>query len=144
MSTRSTLPRLFTNTRKLWAVMIQFAVFIFGVVGTFLLPPPGWVSAGNRIVVRLAQFVVAVLVGLIFVLVQKWSARRHVTRWVILTIVCLALSIAAFFVYQRLLDTRTCAYAGQAVVIGTTYTEHAQAYLNENRNSTCSSLLEDF
>jgi hypothetical protein len=140
-----TLKTWLKDTKKTWGLVTQFAVFIFGVVGSFLLPPPGWASSGgNKTVVRLAQFIVAVLVGLIFLLVQRWNKRKHVSRWAIFAILFLALSVSAFFVYQHLLDTRTCQYVNDAVVIGTRYTEHAQSYLRENPNSTCSSLLDDF
>jgi hypothetical protein len=134
-----------TTAKNTWALLMQAAVLILGVAGSFLLPPPGWTSsAGDKTVLRLGQFIVAVLAGLIFLLVQKWNKKKHAGRWAMFTIVFLALSIVAFFVYQQLLDTRTCQYAGQAVVIGTQYTEHARSYLGENPNSTCSSLLDDF
>lgn len=133
------------STKTTWAQVTQFAVFILGVVGSFLLPPPGWASSGgNKILVRLAQFIVAVLVGLIFLLVQRWNKKKHVGRWALLGIVFLTLSVSAFFAYQHFLDTRTCPYAGQTVVIGTHYTEHGQSYVSENPNSTCTALLEDF
>lgn len=133
------------STKKTWALVTQFAVFILGVVGSFLLPPPGWVSSdGNKVLVRLAQFIVAVLVGLIFLLVQRWNKQNHVGRWASLAIVFLVLSVSVFFAYQHFLDTRTCEYAGQTVVIGTRYTAPGQSYASENPNSTCTSLLEDF
>lgn len=135
----------FENIKKTWGLVTQLAVFIFGVIGSFLLPPPGWVSSGgDTTVVRLTQFVVTVLVGLILLLVRKWSKKKHVRRWVVLTVVSLAVSISTFFAYQYLLDTRTCQYADQTIVIGTSYTQHAASYVGENANSTCASLLEDF
>ena len=116
---------------------------MFGVISGFLLPPPGWASAaGSTVPVRLGQFVITVLVGLIFLLVQKWNRKKHAVRWVTMTIIALVLSLSAFFLYQRLLDRRTCQYANLPVVIGTRYTQHAQSYVREN--STCSDLLEDF
>ena len=133
------------STKKTWAQVTQFAVFILGVVGSFLLPPAGWASSGgNTTLVRLAQFIVAVLVGLIFLLVQRWAKKKHVGRWALLAIVFLALSVSAFFAYQHFLDTRTCPYAGQTIVIGTHYNEHGRLYVSENPNSTCTGLLEDF
>ena len=145
MSDTLTPQRWFETTKKTWGVVTEFAVFIFGVVGSFLLPPPGWASSrGDTTVVRLAQFIVAVLVGLIFLLVQKWNRKKHVVRWATFTIVFLVLSVSAISGYQHLLDTHTCEYANQALVIGTRYTEHAQSYVRENPNSTCTTLLEDF
>jgi len=133
------------DTRKSWGLVTQFAVFIFGVIGGFLLPPPGWAaSADDKSVVRLAQFIVAVLVGLIFLVVQRWNKKRHVGRWALFSGTFLVLSVLAFFAYQHLLDTRTCSYAHIQVVIGTRYTVRTQSYVSENPDSTCTSLLEDF
>ena len=133
------------DTKATWALITQFAVFILGVVGSFLLPPPGWASSGdNTIVVRLAQFIVAVLVGLIFLLIQKWNKKKHVGRWALFAILFLTLSVSAFFAYQHFLDVRTCPYARQTVVIGTEYTEHGRTYVKDNPGSTCTGLLEDF
>lgn len=135
----------FESLRKSWALLAEIAVFIFGVVSTFVLPPPGWIAAGaDKLPVRLAQFVVTVLVGLIFLVVHKWGKRKHVKRWAIITVGSLVLSLAAFFLYQRLLDTRTCQYANVAVVIGTAYTSHGQSYVDLNPHLTCSDLLDDF
>lgn len=133
-------------TKKTWGLLMQIAVFILGIASSFLVPPPGWASSsGDKTVVRLGQFIVAVLVGLIFLLVQKWNKKKHSRRWAVLTIVFLILSVAAFFAYQRLLDTRTCQYAGQAVVIGSQYTEDAQTYMKtESPGATCETLLKDY
>jgi hypothetical protein len=145
MSANLTPQNWLASTKKVWGLLMQVAVFILGVASGFLVGPPGWASsADDKTVVRLGQFIVAVLAGLIFLLVQKWNKKKHTGRWAMYTIVFLALSIVAFFVYQHLLDTRTCQYAGQAVVIGTQHTEHARSYVSENPNSTCSSLLDDF
>lgn len=144
MSAKLSPQRWLENTKKTWGFVTQFAVFIFGILGSFLLPPPGWATtSGDQTVVRLGQFVVAVLVGLIFLLVQRWNKKQHVARWVVFTVVFLVLSVAAFFAYQYFLDTRTCRYADQTVVIGTRYTEQAQLYVVEKPNATCTSLLED-
>src|SRR5688500_7281765 len=145
MSANLTSQNWLASAKKIWGLLMQVPVFILGVASTFLVAPPGWVtSAGDKTVVRLGKFIVAVLAGLIFLLVQKWNKKKHAGRWAMLTIVFLSLSILAFFVYQHLLNTRTCQYAGQAVVIGTKYTEHGHSYLRETPNSTCSSLLDDF
>ena len=145
MSDKLTPEHWIENTKGTWGFVAQFAVFIIGVVSSFLLGPPGWAATtGDRTLVRLGQFIVTVLVGLVFLLVRRWNKKAHVGRWVLLAVVSLAFSISAFFSYQHFLDTRTCPYADEAVVIGTVYTTHAQSYLGENPNSTCTSLLGDF
>jgi hypothetical protein len=144
MSANATPLSWLKGTKRSWGLLAEVAVFIFGVVGGFVFPPPGWASADDKTLVRLGQFIVAVLAGLIFLVVQRWNRKKHVRRWAALAGAFLVLSVLAFFAYQHLLDTRTCLYARKQLVIGTQYTIHAETYARDNPNSTCTSLLEDF
>lgn len=133
------------NIKSTWGLLASFAIFIFGIVGSFVLPPPGWVaSGGSTTLINFAKFVVAALAGLILILVHKWNKRNHLARWTLVAIGSLVLSLLAYFAYQHLLDTRTCKYFDEVVVIGGTYTQHAQSYVRGTPNASCSVLLEDF
>jgi hypothetical protein len=145
MSVNSTPQSWFDNIKKTWSGIAQLAIFIFGIVGTFLLPPPGWAAGdGQTGLVRLSQFIVAVLCGLIFILVRKWNQRKHVARWAVIAASFLVFAVAAYFGYQRSLDARTCKYDTQTLVIGSDYTAQAQSYVRDVPEATCESLLEDF
>lgn len=132
------------STKKTWGLLTQFAVFILGVVGSFIFPPPGWASSGDKTLVRLGQFIIAVLVGLMFLLVQNWNKKQHVGRWALLALFFLVLSISSFFGYKHFQDTRTCQYDGQTVVIGTSYTDAGKDDFNTTPNATCEVLIRDF
>ena len=133
------------SVKSTWGLLASFAIFIFGIVGSFVLPPPGWVaSGGNTTLINFAKFIVAALAGLILILVHKWNQRTHLTRWTLIAVCSLIFSLLAFFAYQHFLDTRTCKYFDQVAVIGDTYTQHGQSYVRETPNASCSTLLEDF
>ena len=120
-------------------------VFIVGIVGSFVIAPPGGVaSGGNTTLINFSKFIVAALAGLILILVHKWNQRKHLARWTLLAVCSLVLSVLAYFAYQHFLDTRTCKYFDQLAVIGDTYTQIGQNYLRETPNASCSTLLEDF
>lgn len=145
MSVNSTPQSWFESIKKTWSGIAQLAIFIFGIVGTFLLPPPGWAAGdGQTGLVRLGQFIVAVLCGLIFILIRKWNQRKHVARWAVIAASFLVFAVAAYFGYQRSLDARTCKYDTQTMVIGSAYTAQAQNYVRDVPEATCESLLEDF
>ena len=146
MPVNPTPQKWFGTVKKNWTGIAELAAFIFGIIGTFLLPPPGWASDddGQLGLVRLGQFIVAVLCGLIFVLVRKWDQRKHVARWAVIAALSLVLAVAAYFGYQRSLDARTCKYDTETVVIGSAYTAQAQSYVRDVPEATCESLLEDF
>ena len=133
------------NIKSTWGMLAGFAVFLFGIVGSFVLPPPGWVSSGGeKPLVNLAQFLVTVLAGLILIFVHKWQRKKDLTRWALIAIGSLILLLAAYFSYQHFLDTRTCKYFENSLVIGSVYTQQAQDYVRGAVNSSCSTLLEDF
>jgi hypothetical protein len=145
MSVNATPQSWFDNIKKTWSGIAELAAFILGIVGTFLLPPPGWASGDGQLgLVRLGQFIVAVLCGLIFILVRKWDQRKHVARWAVIAASFLVFAVAAYFGYQRSLDARTCKYDTRTVVIGSAYTAQAQSYVRDVPGATCEGLLEDF
>jgi len=133
------------NIKSTWGTLAGFALFVFGIVGTFVLPPPGWVTAsGDKTLLHLGQFIVAVLSGLVLILVIKWKRKKHLRRWILITLGSLFLSVGSYFAYQHFLDTRTCKYFDELVVIGSSYTQRGSEYVKENASETCSTLLEDF
>ena len=125
--------------------LAQAAVWLGGILGGFLLPPPVGVSAsGEKIWLRLGQFILAVVLGLVFFAARRWKQRRHALRWCAAALVFLALAVAAFFRYQQLTLAWTGNYAGQKVVIGTAYTAQGVAYTAENPKMSCDDLVFDF
>ena len=131
--------------RKSWLTLAQAAVWLGGVLGGFLLPPPVGVSAGDeKIWLRLGQFILAVLLGLAFFAGRQWNQRRHALRWCAAALVFLLLAVAAFFRYQQLTLAWTGNYAGQRVVIGSAYTAQGVSYTTKNPSLSCDDLIFDF
>ena len=57
--------RWLQQARKSWLVLMQGVLWVGGVLGGFLLPPPVGVSADDeKTWLRLGQFIVAVVLGL--------------------------------------------------------------------------------
>lgn len=132
------------QARKNWAILTQSAVLLLGVIGAFLLPPPVGVSErDDKVWLRLAQFTIAVSVGLLIVPARRWGRKKDVPKWWLISLLFFALSIAAFFEYQNLTYKHTCSYFGKIVVIGTTHTQIGDRYVNKNPGITCQQLLID-
>jgi hypothetical protein len=131
--------------RRRWGLLAQGSLFILGVVGAFVLPPPiGGTGHENKIWLRLAGFIVAILLGAMVLLSLRWGDRKSTSWWGIAAIVLLILSVAGFFIYQHMVDNYICQYFGRALVIGDEYTKQAQLHISQNHGITCSGLLEDF
>ncbi len=128
-----------------WALLSQVAVWVVGIIGGFVLPPPiGLSREDEKIWQRLGVFVVTVLVGLLFIAARRWNKSRHFRGWAIAAGVWLLLAVVAFLGYQALLSSRTCAYGSQRLVIGNVYTPQGRAYAQKNSGISCHDLLEDF
>jgi hypothetical protein len=145
MASKNPLDQWLRSTSKSWRSLAQAAVWTCGVIAGFLLPPPvGTSEQQHKIWLRLAQFVVAVLIGLVFVVALKWGRKRHAKYWWVTSFAFLVVSIVSFFIYQYLIDIWTCNYFAEKVVVGTTYTERGRNYVAGNPGIPCDSLLEDF
>jgi len=136
---------LLANLRQHWRSLTQGAVFILSVIGSFLVPPPAGVTGGDgKVWLRLAQFVMAVLLGLMTVATYKQRHPKFAGRWAAAAVAFLILAVGAFFGYQYLTSMCTCQYYGQTIVIGSAYTQQGQYYAGQNPGITCTGLLEDF
>lgn len=133
------------RSERSWGTLAQGAVWIMGVVGSFLLPPPlGVESAEDKTWLHFGQFVAAVCIGLIFFGVFRWNRTCHARWWWLTALLALLLAGAAFFRYQQLTYLWTARYVDQKVVVGSEYTQAGRAYLEKNPGLSRDDLLFDF
>ena len=145
MVARSENQRWLQQTRKSWLALTQGAVWLGGILGGFLLPPPVGVSASDeKIWLRLGQFIIAVVLGLVFFAARRWRQRRHGLRWCAAALLFLALAVAAFFRYQQLTLAWTGNYSGERVVIGSAYTAQGVSFCEKNPKISCDELIYHF
>jgi hypothetical protein len=116
---------------------------VLGVVGTFVLPPPAE-SPDEIPWRRLAQFVAAVLIGLMFVAARRWRVRG-LAPWAWLAGASLMLAVLATFGYDHLTRSWSCWVDDRRVIVGTEYTEQARAHRQRDPGaSSCERLIQDF
>jgi hypothetical protein len=145
MAARSENKKWLQGARKSWLVLAQGALWIAGILGSFLLPPPVGVSAQDeKIWLRLGQFIIAVVLGLVFFAARRWSQPRHALWWGAGSLVFLAISVGAFFRYQQLTLAWTGQYLDQKVVIGSICTPQGLSYLQKNPELSRDELIFDF
>lgn len=145
MAANSDISKWFKQTRKSGAAMAQGALWLGGILGGFLLPPPVGVSAGDeKVWLRLGQFIVAVILGLIFFAAQRWSQPKHAFKWCGMALLCLVLAVGAFFRYQQLTMNWTGVYADEKVVVGSDFTSQGKFYSEQNPQISRDELISDF
>lgn len=133
------------RARGIWALLTQGALWLLGVIGGFLLPPPVGMTAGDdQTWLRFAQFLVAILLGLVLFATFRWHLRRHASIWWLTAGGALLLGVVMFFRYQGLLYAWTGEYDGRLLVVGSEYTPQGRAYVERNPNLPLTTLLEDF
>jgi len=145
MAARSELEKWLQQSRKSWLGLTQGMLWLGAVFGGFLLPPPvGVLASEEKIWLRLGQFVVGVLLGLIFLATRRWKQPRHSLRWGAAALVFLVLAVATFFLYQQLTLAWTGIYDKERVVVGSVYTPHGREYVKKNPELSRDELLDDF
>ena len=145
MKSRSENRRWLQSARKSWLTLTHGALWVCGIVGNFLLPPPVGVSAADeKIWLRLGQFIVAVVLGLEVLAARRWNLPRHSSRWGAVALLSLAMAVAAFFRYQQLTLSWTATYAGDRVVVGAEFSQQGLAYAQANPNISTDELIFNF
>jgi hypothetical protein len=125
-----------------WRRLTQLSTGVISFVAGFLIPPP--IGLEKWSFVGLAEFMLLVSLGLLVVLITRWRLRKHLQRWVWLTVVSFAVAIGAFFLYRYLVLSWTCSYFGTQVVVGTQLTPAGTSYLAQHPNVDCSTMVGDF
>src|SRR5947199_9552413 len=88
---------------KGWSLLLQTAIWFLGTVGSFLLPPPVGISREeDKVWLRLAQFVMAALLGIMFIAAQRWYRKNQLRWWWLLSTALLVFSILGFIWYEYL------------------------------------------
>jgi hypothetical protein len=137
-------PQWLKRVGKSWLVLAQGALWLGGILGTFLLAPPvGGLSTEAKIWLRLGQFIMAVLLGLVFLAARRWQQQRHAFWWAGLSLLCLLAAVGAFFRYQQLTLAWTGNYTGQRIVVGSELTSHGRSYMQANPDVSRDQLLMD-
>jgi hypothetical protein len=133
------------QARKSWVVLAQGLLWVCGILGGFLLPPPVSLQAGEeKIWLRLGQFIIAFVLGLAFFAGLRWRQLHHALWWYGAALLLLLAGIGMFFRYQQLTLAWTENYAGAKVVIGSDYTPVAMDYAKQHPGISCADLLMDF
>jgi hypothetical protein len=122
--------------------LIAGGLAVLGIVGSFVLPPPVAVAGGTPWR-RLAQFVAAVLIALMFVATRRIrSGGRALWWWVALS--SLGLAVLTVFWYDHLTRAWTCAYDDDRVIVGTEYTAQGREHRRQDPGAGCETLIQDF
>jgi hypothetical protein len=114
-----------------WRTIAQVSVWLMGLLGTFILPPPTYDFVEVPVWYNFVRVTLAIIVGLILIPTSRLKERKHTLGWWVLTVVALGLALGAFFVYQHLQTAWSCRYAGSRIIIGKTMTSEAISYLEK-------------
>lgn len=114
------MPDSFTKRSKNdWTRIAQLGTWVLGIVSGFVVAPQLGGPEEEASVWKLAQFVVNILVILMFIATSRFDSKDHLKHWIIATIATLLLGLAAYFSYLNQQGSCTCKYYAKTVLIGT-------------------------
>ncbi|AJE04072.1 hypothetical protein [Geobacter pickeringii] len=133
---------------QLWTMVLPVATLIMETVRSFWdTPPPdlaGVSSGSDRALYSFAQFVVAILLGLMVLPMTKWCCRRvHAWFWGKVAALALVLAVVAFFSYQRLLAGWTVRHGTAVLYVGTEVRPEVKEFVRKNPDMGTAELLEN-
>lgn len=131
-----------------WNILVQVAVWVCAFIASMLLPPvSGVVESEQDPTARLSKytiFIIAVVIGLSFVLAKKLNRKKHVGLWVFMTLVFLGSSVYLVNRNYQLNNTLTCSCNGKSVIKGTQYKDPQVVAVFFPRGVDCPILCKNF
>jgi hypothetical protein len=103
--------------RKNWTILTQIAAGVMTVVATIVAPPP--TPVGTLGIRPFASFVVAILAGIFLLILRQFKKQEHALLWAALAAILLVATVADYFWYFNLIDTRTEMWRGRTIICGT-------------------------
>jgi hypothetical protein len=110
-----------------WNMLVTGAAVVGAALSGFVLPPPFSADSVDPWV-KLGGFLTAAMIGLFFVPMTKWKAKRFAWRWFGAAIALLLASVIVYFNYTAARDRHSVAYAGTRLVHGSTLRPDARQY----------------
>lgn len=145
MAARSELEKWLQQSRKSWLGLAQGTLWLCGIFGGFLLPPPvGILASDEKVWLRLGQFIVGVLLGLVFLATRQWKQPRHSLKWGATALLFLVFAVAVFFLYQQLTLAWTGIYEQERVVVGSVFTPQGRNRAKETPAISRDELIFEF
>jgi len=119
-----------------WNLIAQVGVWVMGIVTGFVLTPQMGGPQDEQSIWNLTQFVINILIGLMFLLTIKAKKKAHLKYWVAATLLTLSIGLVAYFSYMNQRGNCSCRYYSKTVLIGTTLLEARES------NRPCEELLK--
>jgi hypothetical protein len=123
-----------------WTELCQLGAALLAAVGGLLLRPPAFLASSAQ----WPTFLVLIATGLLVVAGRRRSSAADTRLWVGVALGSLVLALGALILHGLLLDTRTCSYYGNVLVIGLELTSDATEYLRDAPVPSCEELLKVF
>jgi hypothetical protein len=134
--------------KNTWNLLVQVGVWISTFAASMLLPPVSGLAENDADptarLLKYTVFIIAVVVGLSFILAKKFNKKKHLWFWIILTVLFLATSVVCVNRNYHLNNSLVCTCNHRSVIKGTTYREPQVVSKFYPRGVDCSILCEHF
>jgi len=135
----------------IWNILVEIVAWVGGIAGSFLLPPPVGPAETTKLNEGLAQYLLAVLAGIVIVFALVKNKKHHWPYWLIPAALALILAVTGTFLYSSYWGKWVCLYSHEdpprPVVIGEHETDQAKRTRQDARCkdvSNCNAILYCF
>lgn len=117
-----------------WNAAVAAGAWLLAIATAAILPPPVGANqfGGDGSTVKFVGMLVPLIVGLLTVPLLRRSKKSDARFWWRAALACVIGAAACFFAYNWFTTDWTAEYAGERVVIGSTFTANGEAYVRAN------------
>jgi hypothetical protein len=132
--------------RQRWSLLAGTSAWILTLISGFWRAPPIGSQPTSTDFAAFAQFFLTLVVGLILILVARYSSKAYWTRWAFAALVLVLLTPVLLLLYEKYSSQWSTQYANKLVLVGPNerLTDKGKSYLRQKPNITVSELVFQF
>jgi len=125
---------------KQWRLLATAASVGTSTAAAAIYPPPVGDAKGF---IALGAFFATAVCGLVYVVMTRYSARRHTSIWTVVATVVILLSFGAIQLFASLSARYVGTYQGEKMMVGDEFTGNGAAWSEQSKHTSPDDLLFD-
>lgn len=112
------LKEQFADIKGRWTVLASVSTYVLTMLATFISPPPSVDGSSQDFAKNYVRFVLAVLLGLLFIPAKQRAQKNVALKWRLITLGALLLGSACVAIYWQSMADNVASFDTTQIVIG--------------------------